>query len=240
MSYSYEIIGNIAVIQVPKGASQKELAKKVMKQNKNVKTVAKRTSEVSGPYRIKKVKVIMGEQTTETIHKENNVKIKVDINEAYYSPRLQTERLRIIQQVKPEETIIDLFAGVGPYTIGIAKNTKAKKIYAIDHNPKAIEYLLENRLLNKAHNVSVLIGNSLEIIKELPNVDRIIMNAPRQNNQETLEAAKEKIKKDGIIHYYTTNKKLPKINLKDLTIINQRKVIEYAPGKKHICLDLKA
>ena len=83
MSFSYEIIGSIAVIQVPEGASEKALAGEVMKQNKNVKTVAKRTGEVEGPFRIKKVKIVLGEATTETIHKENNARIKIDINKAY-------------------------------------------------------------------------------------------------------------------------------------------------------------
>jgi len=237
MSFSYEIIGSIAVIQVPEGASEKELAEEVMKQNKNVKTVAKRTGEVEGPYRIKKVKVVLGKATTETTHKENNVRIKIDINKAYYSPRLQTERQRVMNLVKPGEVIIDMFAGVGPFSIAIAKNSQAKIIYAIDYNPDAIKYLEENIKLNKLTNVKALTGDSLEIMKTLPKADRIIMNAPRQNNDKTLKAAEARLKKKGIIHYYTISENLP-IKTK-LKLINQRTVINYAPGKTHECLDLQ-
>ena len=145
--------------------------------------------------------------------------------------------MRVMKQVKKDELVIDMFAGVGPYAIVIGKNTKARKVYAIDHNPKAIKYLKENITLNKLINVEALKGNALKLIKELPKADRIIMNAPRQNNQETLDIAKKRVKKGGIIHYYTTSEDLPiKTNLK---ILKQRRVIYYAPGKSHICLDLQ-
>jgi tRNA (guanine37-N1)-methyltransferase len=200
--------------------------------------VAKRVGEVKGKKRIKKIKVILGEKSSETIHKENGVRLKIDINKAYFSPRLQTERQRVMNQVKTKELIIDMFAGVGPYAIAIAKNTKAKKIYAIDHNAAAIKYLKENIKLNKLDNVEPIKGDALKKIKELPKADRVIMNAPRQNNQETLETAKTKLKPKGVIHYYITSEELPRIKLKGLKIINQRSVTDYAPGKTHECLDL--
>ena len=228
---SYEIIGSIAVVH------DEKTAKQVMKQNKNVKTVAVRAGEVKGQYRIKKVKIILGEKTTETTHKENNVLIKVDINKVYYSPRLQTERQRVVNLVKPNEVVIDMFAGAGPFSIAIAKNTKAKIIYAIDHNPEAVKYLKENIKINKVNNVTAIQGNAIEVMRSLPKANRIIMNAPRQNNEETLKAAKSKLKKRGVIHYYITSNALP-INMQGLKIINQRIVTRYAPGKNHVCLDL--
>lgn len=229
---SYEVTGSIAVIKKKSG---KKTAKIILK-NKNVKTVVKRTGKIKGAYRIKKVKHLIGEKTTETIHKENNCRFKIDINKAYFSPRLQTERQRVITQVKSNDVVIDMFAGIGPYTIPIAK--KALKVLAIDHNPKAVKYLLENMKLNKVRNVIVYEGDSLKIIKNLPPADKIIMNAPRQNNQETLNASINKIKKRGIIYYYITDKKINEIQYKGLTLINKRKVTDYAPGKAHYCLEL--
>ncbi len=230
---SYEIVGSIAVVQ------DKEIAGQILKQNKNVKTIAIRTGEVEGPYRIKKVKVIAGEKTTETIHKENGVRLLVDINKVYFSPRLQTERQRIINKVKEGEVIIDMFAGAGPFSIEIAKNTRAKKIYAIDFNPDAIKYLKENIKMNKVENIVPILGNALEAIKDLPKADRIIMNAPRQNNNETLSAAAGKLKKKGTIHFYISSELLPAIDLSRFRVVEKRRVIDYAPGKSHFCLDLQ-
>ncbi len=235
---SYEIIGTIAVVQIPEGVNEEIIAKKIMEQNKNIKTVAVRVGEVSGPYRIKKVRVIKGENTTLTIHKENNVRIIIDINKAYYSPRLQTERLRVMNEVRDNDEIIDLFAGVGPFTIAIAKNTKARIIYAIDHNPNAIELLKENIKLNKVSNVKPILGDSLKVINELPVVDKIIMNAPRQNKPEYLDIVKKKVKKNGLIYYYTTSESIIPV-ISELRLIKKRIVTRYAPGKTHNCLIFK-
>ena len=230
---TYEVIGSIAVIQ-----DGEELAKELIKR-KNIRTVAKRVGEVEGPYRIKRVKVILGENTTETIHKENGVRLLVDINKVYFSPRLQTERLRVINQVKEGETIIDMFAGVGPFSIEIAKHKKVKIIYAIDHNPDAIKYLKENIKLNKISNVVPILGDALEEIKALPKANRIIMNAPRQNNNETLAAAGKKTKRGGIIHFYISSELVENIDFSGFKIVAKRRVIDYAPGKSHLCFDLR-
>lgn len=233
MTRSYEIIGSIAVIGQDDG---KELGEKILKQNKNVKTIAQRTGDVEGEYRIKKVKVILGEDTTETIHKENNVRIKIDINKAYYSPRLQTERQRVIEQAKKNEVIIDMFSGVGPFTIPIAK--KVKHAYAIDHNADAIKLLEDNIKLNKINNVTALTGNAMELINTLPKAHRVIMNAPRQNNKETLKKAMEHTRKGGTIYYYTTTEnEKPRVN--GLRKIKERRVIDYSPGKQHICIEYR-
>lgn len=238
---AYEVIGTIAVIQVPTELKSKQrlIAQGIMKINKNIKTVVKRSGEVYGPYRIKKVVHVAGERTTETIHKENNCSLLIDLNKAYFSPRLQHERERVIKQVKTKEVIIDMFAGIGPYSIGIAKNTKAGAIYAIDHNPQAIKLLEKNILLNKARNVKPILGDSLRIIKELPEADRIIMNAPRQNNKRYLNQAIKKISKKGVIHFYITNDKWNKMSKEGLKVINEHEVIGYAPGKSHICVEIK-
>lgn len=236
---SFEIIGTIAVLGED---GTKKQAKEILENNKNIKTVAKRTGDVQGKYRIKKVKVILGENTTLTIHKENGVRIKIDINKAYYSPRLQTERQRVMNLVKNDEIIIDMFAGAGPFTIAIAKNRKPEHIYALDYNPSAIKLLKENITLNKLTNITAIKGDALKTIKELPKADRIIMNAPRQNTIDTLKAALKKIKPKGIIHYYTTTE-APDLKdikkLKGTRITNTRTVIAYAPGKAHLCLDIK-
>ncbi len=229
---TFEIIGSIAVI---KEKASKKTAKEILK-NKNVKTVVKRSGKVRSSYRIKKVKHVIGEKTTETIHKENNYRFKIDLNKTYFSPRLQTERKRVINQAMKNDIVIDMFSGVGPYAIPIAK--KALKVLAIDHNPKAVKYLLENIKLNKVKNIIAYEGDALEITKKLPIADKIIMNAPRQNNQKTLNTAIKKVKKGGIIYFYITDKRMNEINYKGLILLNKRKVTEYAPGKAHYCLEL--
>ena len=60
------------------------------------------------------------------------------LKETYFSPRLANERKRITSLVKPGETVVDMFAGVAPFSIMIAKYANPKIIYAIDKNKDAI------------------------------------------------------------------------------------------------------
>ena len=79
-----------------------------------------------------------------TIHREYGCRYKVDLAKAYFTPRLSTERSRILSWIKEGDTIIDMFAGVGPYSILLAKSKKPSNVIAIDKNPDAVYYLKEN------------------------------------------------------------------------------------------------
>ena len=143
---SYDQIGTIAIFQdFPKELKKKEklIAETLIRNNKNVKTVAIKTKKHSGKYRLKEVKIIAGEKTKETIHKENNIYVKLDVEKCYFSPRLNNERLRIAGQIKKNEEILVMFSGIGIYPLVIAKNTKAKQVYGIEINPVAHKYGLE-------------------------------------------------------------------------------------------------
>ena len=78
---------------------------------------------------------LAGFDTKETIHKENNVRLKLNVEEVYYSARYSTERKRIMQLVKPGEDILIMFSGAAPFVCVLSKNTKAKEIIGIELNP---------------------------------------------------------------------------------------------------------
>lgn len=201
---SYDIIGDIAVMNsMPRGLKSKErvIAKAIMAQHKNVKVVAKKVGPTSGIERIRKVKVILGEKRTETIHVENGCKFKLDINKVYFSPRLGSERLRVIKQVKSGDVVYDLFAGVGVFAIPAAKI--AKKVVAIDINKAACKYLEENARINRV-NVEVWHGDTRKVVtkNKWKNVaDKIIMNLPMHSG-EFLDIAFKIAKKNAIVYFY--------------------------------------
>ncbi len=195
---SFDIVGDIAVIKYREGIDYMKVAEEIVKRHKNIKNVAVDYG-VEGNYRIRKIKLILG-NTTETIHREFGIKIKVDISKVYFSPRLATERWRVVEDVKDGETIFDMFTGCGPFSIIIAKYREVQ-IYSCDINPYAIEYLKENIKLNKVRGITPILGDSKKIIENIPEVDRIIMNLPHAS-YEYLPQAVKKIKKGGKINYY--------------------------------------
>ena len=217
---SYDIIGKIAIVEfdqlntiIDKNvlSYKKKVAKALVSVNKSVETVYEKKSEVKGRYRLKELKVIYGDDNPETIHKENGCLFKLDVKKTYFTPRLVFERKRVSSSsFKKQETVVDMFTGVGPFSIQIAKNNDAK-IYAFDVNPSAYKYLLENIENNKmkgeviAHNMDVkkLLNHDNKLGNYLKNkIDRIIMNLPEQSINFLDIACFLMKKSSGILHFY--------------------------------------
>lgn len=192
----------------------------------------------------------MGDKNTEVIHKEYNYLLKVDPQKAYFSPRESTERQRIAEMVKPREIILVMFSGVCPYPISIAKKqTLVSKIYAIDINPAAYEYALENIKLNHLEKKIVPILKDVRETKEIGKVDRIIMPLV-ERAIDYLDTAFSHSKKGTIIHLYGLSdgkfkdleEKVKKIAEKckvKYKIINKQNVLPYAPRIRKVRLDIK-
>lgn len=204
---SYDIIGKIAVIRVPEPLKHHGglIAQAIMKIHKEVTSVWQQTSSVSGDYRIRNLEFILGEKNTETTYKEHGCIYKTDLRKVYFSPRLSYERRRIAGLVQRGEVILNMFAGVGCYSISIAKHSEPTKVYSIDINPFAIKYLQENIRINRIEKkVISLQGDAKKVIEDgLQGVaDRVLMPLP-ERAYEYLDYALLALKPEGgWIHYY--------------------------------------
>ncbi len=268
---SYDIIGKIAIVEfdqlntiIDKNVSfyKKKVAEALVSINRSVVTVYEKLSEVKGRYRLKDLKIIYGDDNPETIYKENDCLFKLDVKKTYFTPRLVFERKRVSSSsFKKQEVIVDMFAGVGPFSVQIAKNNDAK-IYAFDVNPSAYKYLIENTEMNKmkgeviTHNMDV--KELLNLDNKLGNylkhkVDRIVMNLPEQSI-DFLDVMCFLMKKsNGILHFYQFCEKPNPIkkgieNLKSNLkgsgwhieeILTSKVVKPFSPKSDLIVLDLK-
>lgn len=242
---AYEIIGDIAIIdQYESDAS----ADALIRQGK-IKTVFQAAGAVTGEYRTRELIFLGGEKKTETLYRENGCRYLLDVSSVYFTPRLATERMRIANQVKDGDMVVDMFAGVGPFSILIGKICPASHIIAIDKNPIAVKYLKENVRLNKIRNVEVREGDAREEIKGISGADHIIMNLPH-SALEFLDAAFGAIKKGGIIHFYAIThqddlfdgiwaKIEERAGSARVILLNSRIVRPYAPYQHNICIDLQ-
>ena len=201
---SYDLIGNIAVLEIPDELSQYStlIGATFHEIHKSIRTVLAKRGAITGTIRTREYDFLSGEKSTKTIHIEYGCRLAVDVAKAYFSPRLLEEHNRVAQLVKDGETVIDMFCGVGPFAIHIARQKRAK-VVAIDINPAAIELLNESMRLNK------LVGTIIPIVTdahEYANTnkvlsDRIIMNHPT-GASEFIEDACAMLKPGGILHYY--------------------------------------
>jgi tRNA (guanine37-N1)-methyltransferase len=245
---SYDIIGDIAMINWFEGVEV--AAAELLEAQKNIKVVLASASGVDGEFRLKKLLFVTGERRTETIHKEYGSRLLIDVSNVYFSPRLATERHRVAQLVQPDETVIDMFAGVGPYTVMLAK--KIKKAIAFELNPIAFRYLQKNIDLNKLDNVLACLGNAKDLAPKFEAAaERVIMNLPH-SAFNFLDAALTLISGDGgVIHFYEVQaqehfpdsvariRKAVQSGGRITETIRLKKVRSYAPGRYHICADVK-
>ncbi len=250
MPKSYDIIGDILVFELKeelKPKQEKKIAEEFLKKHKNVKVVAKRASSHEGRYRLRKIKILAGEKRKETLHKENNALLKLDIEKCYFSPRTGTERLRIAKEAKLDEDILVMFSGIAAYPIVISKNSDTKEIYGIEINPTAHKYALKNLELNKINNIKLFKGDVKKVLPKInKKFDKIIMPLPKEA-KNYLKLASDYIKKKGIIYLYLFSnedelkeqEKEIKNLLKDFKIISKRKTGQYAPRVNKYCFELK-
>lgn len=217
---SYDIIGSIAILEFEKSdqindrefnAFKTLVANAAIDVNKNVLSVFEKKSEIKGPFRLRDLTYLRGVNNTETIHKENNCIFHLDIKSTFFTPRLVYERRRISKSdIQENEMIVDMFAGVGPYSIQIAKLNPVK-IYAFDLNPKAYKFLKKNISLNELegdifpYNMDIkdVVNQSNQLGKTLESqIDRVIMNLP-ENSMDFVDIACFLMKKaGGILHIY--------------------------------------
>jgi tRNA (guanine37-N1)-methyltransferase len=205
--FSYDIIGDIAVVK-SFGFSRRKLckaAKRLMLDHKNVKTVLAQAGPVNGEYRLRQLTHLAGEDKRETLHKENGCLFAVNLEKCYFSPRLAYERRRIASLVQPGETVVNMFSGVGCFSIIIAKHALPERVYSVDINPAAYEFMVKNIRLNRLYGkVAPLLGDSKSIVKwHLERVaDRVLLPLP-DKALEYLPIAISALKPEGgWIHYY--------------------------------------
>jgi tRNA (guanine37-N1)-methyltransferase len=148
---SYDIIGDIIIIKIPDLLLYKKYAigKRLLESTKSAKSVFLQTSSVDGDFRLRKLELLAGTDQRETEHKEYGCRFAVDVSQVYFSPRLSTERHRIARRAKDNEIITNMFAGVGTFSIMIAKHNPQSRVFSIDSNPRASFFCNINVRLNK-------------------------------------------------------------------------------------------
>lgn len=242
---SFDIIGNIAVIEVDKELEDKEeiIADSILKFNKNIKTVVKKVGGHEGVYRIQKYEMLKGNKNLETLYKENGLRFKLDISKVYFSPRLSNERMRIARLIKEGEKVLVMFSGIGVYQIVISKYSKAKEVYGVEINPEACKYAEENVRLNKIKNIKLYCGDVNEVVPGInKKFDRIIMPLPKES-RKFLGLARKYLEKNGIIHLYFFSKEDELENVltelkKEYKILNVVKCGQSSPREFRYCTDM--
>ncbi len=202
---AFDQIGGIIIVQIPDALLPKKqiIGETLLAEVKVARSVFYQTSIVKGNFRTRDLKILAGEDNTKTQYRECGCRFVVDVQNAFFSPRLSTERARIADLAQDDETVINMFAGVGMFSIMAARKKKCT-VYSLDINPVATDLCRQNIQLNKlAGQVIPVNGDASEIIQDrlLGASDRTLMLLPERSD-EFLETAFSATRSGGIIHYY--------------------------------------
>jgi tRNA (guanine37-N1)-methyltransferase len=243
---SFEVVGDIAMVE---DNDAERVAAALMSTSKSIKTVIAPISDVEGEFRTRRFRHVAGEARTVTLHREHGLRYRVDLEGAYFTPRLGTERLRIAGLVSPGDVVLDMFAGVGPFALLLAK--KGAEVIAMDKNPVAVKYLRENALLNKVNNIEILEGDAAELaLRYEDRADHVIMNLPHSASAFLFPAMRA-AKPGGMVHYYCIApeedlyrdealiKKAAEVMDAGVDVLYKDIVRSYAPHRHNVVIDFR-
>jgi len=253
---SYDIVGDIAILELNPNLvpHEREIARAILDTHPNTRAVYAKAGQVEGDERVRPLRHLAGESRTTTVHREFGCSFVVDLSKVFFSPRLSTEHQRVAKLVNEGERVVDMFAGVGPFSILIAKRTRDVRVDSIDSNPEATRLIDENARLNKVSSrLKVHLGDAGRVVREelLHQATRTIMNHPSASKHFVGAACDSLKASGGILHYYTFSDgqdpevgarhqlehSLKPTGYKIREVQNMRRVREVAPMKWQVVID---
>lgn len=238
-------IGNVLILDSKFHYESYEDLQILLKKH-NVKTIMK-IDHIQGTKREPVYNILYGSET-ETIHKENGCLFKLDLSKVMWSKGNNNERLRIAKLVEEGEVVLDMFAGIGYFSIPIGVHSNAKHIYSIEINPNSYFYLCENIKLNKLDNITPILGDCMVHAPKY-NADRIVMGYVKTTHHY-LNTAINSLNEGGILHYHETvpeklmdtrplERIISQAGNREVELLKLNKIKKYAPGVEHVVLDVK-
>jgi tRNA wybutosine-synthesizing protein 2 len=256
----FQKIGDIIILNLNEDLikHEKALGKATLELNPSIRTVCRKTGIITGKFREPQISVIAGDENTVTTHIESGCKYRFDVQKVMFAKGNVVERSRIAKQVQEGELIVDMFAGIGYFSVPIGVLSKPNKVYSIELNPVSVGFLKENLKINHIHNIEVINGDNREEVDKLVasgvRADRVLMGY-LPPPKEFLPAAFKIIKKGGILHYedivrveqekedidrvVSDVREAGKGAGFDVNLILARKVKSYGPKTEHWVFDLK-
>ncbi|RRJ31995.1 class I SAM-dependent methyltransferase [Halocatena pleomorpha] len=242
---SYTRLGDIAILDEDDPDRAREIADALVASDLPLCSVLNRASKVKGELRVREWDVLAGETTT--VHREYGTEFALDLEAVYFSPRLATERHRVIEQVQPDEQFIDMFAGVGPFVVPAA--ARGANTVGVDLNPVAIEFLEENADRNGVTDRVTAINADVREIDYTGWADRIVMNLPHSADA-FLDTAVRLAGDECLLHYYDIQHEDDPFGPGErairaaasgysVTVETRHTVRSYAPHELNVCLDVR-
>jgi len=195
----WERIGDVLVIRLPsEGQSSARAIAEIFGRVLGARTVVQDRSGIHGPLRLPDVRVLWGDGT-ETVHTEGGIRYAMDVARVMFSSGNLAERVGIAERVRPGAVVVDLFAGIGYFSLPIAVRGRADTVYGCELNPISFRYLVQNTRLNRATNLVPLLGDC-RVVAPRGIADWVIMG--HFDARDYLDVAFDALRRNGTIVYH--------------------------------------
>jgi tRNA wybutosine-synthesizing protein 2 len=264
---SWAVIGSVILVTVPEGCpDERELGEALLEIHGEADSVLADEGiageGAAGRFREPRTRHVAGDEDTETVHTEHGTRYGLDPAAVMFAPGNQAERVRMGEVVEADERVFDMFAGIGYFTLPMAR--AGARVTATEINPTAFRYLLENAVLNDVGDrIDAYMTDCRDLAGEVA-ADRVVMgyygsaeedggSGPRTDEAcEFLPAALEALSPGGVVHYHEAT---PESLLWDrpierlesaadaadrgLEVVGKRRVKSHSAGVAHVVVDAR-
>ncbi|MFP4530790.1 MAG: class I SAM-dependent methyltransferase [Halodesulfurarchaeum sp.] len=247
---SWAVIGDVILVRFGDCERREAVGEALLDLHRGADTVLARGG-IAGEHREPEIEVVAGDGDTETIHTEHGTRYGMDLSRVMFAPGNKAERTRMGEVVGDEEQVLDMFAGIGYFTLPMARG--GATVTAIEKNPVAFQYLTENVRLNDVEGrVSLFLGDCREVVplrvEAGARYDRVVMGY--YDAHEYLEPALAALEPGGLVHMHEAT---PEALLWDRPVnrleraaeaadrsvrsIDRRRIKSHSEGVAHVVLD---
>jgi len=242
----YPIIGGAVIVYLREELKpyKHEIGSAILTLLKTANSVWIRIGPTTGYTREPQLECVAGDCNPIVLHRELKTYFKIDVSRLTFSPGNAGERQKLVNIVKENEIVVDMFACCGNLSLPIAKLSKPRLVFGIEINPYAFSFLIENILLNKVEDRYIPILGDNRIATPENIADHVLLGFFKVDRHQLI-AATNAIKKHGTLHLHFLSRKgrekeeLTKIieQLKDIEVkvrgYSIEKVKSYAPNIFH-------
>jgi tRNA wybutosine-synthesizing protein 2 len=256
---SWAVVGSVVLVELGDAPRPAEVGEALLSLHGEADTVLSRGS-ITGEHREPAVEVVAGTGDTETVHHEHGTAYGLDLSKVMFSPGNQAERVRMGEAVEEGERVLDMFAGIGYFTLPMAR--AGAEVTAVEHNPTAFRYLIENAQLNDVGSrVHPYRADCRDVVEEFANeapADRVVMGyydatePASDGSYEYLDAALTALAPGGVVHVHETTPndlvfERPIERIEDaaaqrgrsVDVLDTREVKSYSEGVAHVVVDAR-